>query len=66
LLADFGPAGPTLFRKLERQRILLRERSREIAPGFVRITIGTRSEMRRLLHAIQSLAYAAPTKKEIS
>jgi len=53
LLADFGSPGPGLFRKLETQGILLRERSKDIGPGFVRITIGTRSEMRRLLQAIR-------------
>jgi histidinol-phosphate aminotransferase len=52
LLADFGPGGPALFRKLEKQGILLRERSKDIGPGFVRITIGTQSEMRRLLKTI--------------
>jgi len=52
LLADFGPQGPALFRRAERQGILLRERSREIAPGFVRITIGTEPEMRKLLRLI--------------
>lgn len=52
LLADFGPHGPALFKRLERQGILLRERSREIAPGFVRISIGTQTEMRTLLKAI--------------
>jgi histidinol-phosphate aminotransferase len=52
LLADFGPRGPALFRKLERQGILLRERSREIAPGFVRISIGTGVEMRTLMKVI--------------
>ncbi len=52
LLADFGPNGPALFKRIERQGILLRERSREIAPGFVRITIGTAMEMRTLLKAI--------------
>jgi histidinol-phosphate aminotransferase len=58
LLADFGPSGSTLFRKLEKQGILLRERSKEIAPGFVRISIGTRKEMRRLLQAIAASGYA--------
>jgi histidinol-phosphate aminotransferase len=58
LLADFGPSGPVLFRKLERQGILLRERSKEIAPGFVRITIGTRDEMKRLLRAIEACRYS--------
>jgi histidinol-phosphate aminotransferase len=55
LLADFGPTGPKLFRALERHGILLRERSKEIAPGFVRITIGTRHEMQRLLKQIKRL-----------
>jgi len=53
LLADFGPNGPALFKNLERQGILLRERSREFAPGFVRITIGTEREMQKLLKAIR-------------
>jgi histidinol-phosphate aminotransferase len=52
LLADFGRLGPALFRALERQGVLLRERSREIAPGFVRITIGTEPEMRKLMSLI--------------
>jgi histidinol-phosphate aminotransferase len=52
LLADFGPRGPALFKRIERRGILLRERSREIAPGFVRISIGTATEMRALLKAI--------------
>jgi histidinol-phosphate aminotransferase len=53
LLANFGPAGPALFQKLERQGILLRDRSRDMGPGFVRITIGTEKEMRQLLAAIR-------------
>src|SRR6266478_3890396 len=53
LLANFGPGGPALFQKLEEQGILLRDRSKDIGPGFVRITIGTPSEMRRLLKAIR-------------
>jgi histidinol-phosphate aminotransferase len=52
ILANFGPTGPTLFRRLERRGILLRERSGDINPGFVRITIGTRAEMNRLLREI--------------
>jgi histidinol-phosphate aminotransferase len=52
ILANFGPSGPALFKKLEKQGILLRERSKDIGPGFVRITIGTQSEMQRLLKAI--------------
>jgi histidinol-phosphate aminotransferase len=53
ILANFGPSGPALFQKLEKQGILLRERSKDIGPGFVRITIGTQSEMQRLLKAIR-------------
>src|SRR6266852_5867573 len=53
LLANFGPSGPALFQKLEKQGILLRERSKDIGPGFVRITIGTQSEMQRLLKTIR-------------
>jgi histidinol-phosphate aminotransferase len=52
LLANFGPDGPGLFKKLEKQGILLRDRSKDIGPGFVRITIGTETEMRRLLKTI--------------
>jgi len=62
LLADFGRAGPALFRKLESQGILLRERAREIAAGFVRITIGKRSEMERLLRAIRKAGYGKPQR----
>jgi histidinol-phosphate aminotransferase len=53
LLVNFGASGPALFQKLEKQGILLRERSNDIGPGFVRITIGTQSEMRRLLKSIR-------------
>ena len=53
ILANFGAGGPELFRRLERRGILLRERTKEIGPGFVRITIGTRSEMQRLLKEIK-------------
>jgi histidinol-phosphate aminotransferase len=53
LLANFGPAGPALFRKLEGQGILLRDRSKDMGSGFVRITIGTSAEMQRLLKLIR-------------
>jgi len=53
LLANFGPSGPALFQKLEKQGILLRERSKDIGAGFARITIGTQAEMQRLLKAIR-------------
>jgi len=53
LLANFGPSGPVLFRKLEREGILLRDRSKDMGSGFVRITIGTSSELQRLLRLIR-------------
>jgi histidinol-phosphate aminotransferase len=49
LLADFGEQGPTFFKKLARHDILVRERSHDLGPGFVRITIGTEAEMKKLL-----------------
>lgn len=53
LLANFGPNCPALFRNLEKQGILLRDRSKDIGPGFARITIGTASEMKRLMSSIR-------------
>jgi histidinol-phosphate aminotransferase len=53
LLANFGVSGPALFRNLEKQGILLRDRSKDIGLGFARITIGTSSEMERLMTSIR-------------
>jgi len=53
ILANFGPSGPTFFAKLERKGILLRDRSRDMGPGLVRITIGTPAEMKILLREIR-------------
>jgi histidinol-phosphate aminotransferase len=52
LLTNLGPTGPELIAKLERQGILLRDRSKDMGPGFVRITIGTPVEMKTLLREI--------------
>lgn len=49
LLADFGATGPALFQKLTQNGILIRERSKDLGPGFARITIGTRAELKALL-----------------
>ena len=49
VLVDFGNAGAALFRALERHGILVRERSKDLGPGFARITIGTESELKKLL-----------------
>lgn len=53
LLADFGSKGPALFAKLAGKGILLRDRSGDMGPGFVRITIGTPAEMKTLLGEIR-------------
>ena len=53
VLADFGPSGTAFFARLERKGILLRPRTHDLGPGFVRITIGTRAEMETLLRAIK-------------
>jgi len=53
LLANFGASGPALFSTLERKGILLRDRTKDMGPGFVRITIGTASEMKTLLCEIR-------------
>jgi histidinol-phosphate aminotransferase len=57
LLANFGLGGPRLFQQLEREGILLRERTKELGPGFVRITIGTQAEMKLLLQKIGRLGF---------
>jgi histidinol-phosphate aminotransferase len=49
LLADFGQAGPAFFRRLARHNVLVRERSKDLGPGFARITIGTAAELEKLL-----------------
>ncbi len=54
LLVDFGPGGRRLVQRLARRGILLRDRSDEFGrDGFVRITVGTPSQTRVLLKAIE-------------
>jgi histidinol-phosphate aminotransferase len=53
LLADFGPRGPALFQNLAAHNILVRERTKDIGPGFVRISIGTASEMKRVIKIVE-------------
>jgi histidinol-phosphate aminotransferase len=53
LLADFGPSGPALFRMLEGKGILVRDRSKDMGSGFVRITMGTAAEMQQLVKVIR-------------
>jgi len=63
LLANFGPRGPKLFQRLEREGILLRERSKDLGPGFVRITIGTQPEMALLLKRMKGLGFSANKRR---
>lgn len=53
VLADFGKAGPVLFRKLTRHNILVRERSKDLGPGYARVTIGTQAEMNTFLRLLR-------------
>jgi histidinol-phosphate aminotransferase len=52
LLADFGKGGPALFTKLTRNDILIRERSKDLGPGFARITIGAQKELLAFLRTL--------------
>ncbi|HJY87263.1 MAG TPA: histidinol-phosphate transaminase, partial [Candidatus Acidoferrales bacterium] len=54
ILADFGRRAPGLLRALRRQGILLRDRQSDFgSPGYVRITIGTPAQVRRLIRALE-------------
>jgi histidinol-phosphate aminotransferase len=55
LLADFGSRGRALFRLLARKGILVRERGKDLGPGFARITIGTQSELKSLLRILDGI-----------
>jgi histidinol-phosphate aminotransferase len=52
VLVDFGEVGSDLVAAMTKHKIILRDR-RDIAPGHVRVTIGTQNEMQRLLQLIQ-------------
>jgi histidinol-phosphate aminotransferase len=61
LLADFGDRAPRLLQQLAKRGILLRDRTSDFGRvGYVRITIGTRTQMRRL---IRELARLLPGRK---
>ena len=52
LLADFGSSGPAVFGRLTRNGILIRERSKDLGPGFARITVGTQKELQEFLRIL--------------
>ena len=56
LLADFGAQGPALFAALARNGILVRERTKDMGAGFVRITIGSKPEMKRFQQVAKRFA----------
>jgi histidinol-phosphate aminotransferase len=54
VLADFGPGGTRLVKRLARRGILVRDRASEFGrDGFMRITAGTVAQTQRLLKAIK-------------
>lgn len=53
LLVDFGPSGPVFFRKLTLHHILIRERSKDLGPGYARVTIGTQAELNAFLRVLR-------------
>lgn len=56
LLADFGPRAPLLLKKLARRGILLRDRKQDFGRvGYVRITLGPRAMMRRLIRELEGM-----------
>ena len=56
VLADFGARAPALLGQFERHGILLRDRRPDFPrPGYVRITIGTRAQMRRVIRLLERL-----------
>jgi histidinol-phosphate aminotransferase len=56
VLADFGSAGPALFRRLTQKEILIRERSKDLGEGFARVTIGTHNELKAFLRILDRKA----------
>jgi histidinol-phosphate aminotransferase len=52
VLIDFGSDGNDLIPFLAKQKIIVRDR-RDIAPGHIRISIGTQKQMERLLKLIK-------------
>src|SRR5579864_4544710 len=56
ILADFGAAAPGILRKLAQRRVLLRDRTSDFGrTGYVRVTIGTRAQMRRLISELERI-----------
>ena len=54
VLARFGNRADVVVRQLRRRGILVRDRGHEL-PGWVRITLGTLSQTRRLIRALRAI-----------
>jgi histidinol-phosphate aminotransferase len=59
VLVDFGGHTSSLFSKLQRAGILIRQR-KDIGAGFARITIGTETELKKLLRTLPR-TFGSPT-----
>ncbi len=56
VLVDFGARAPATLRRLRQRGILARDRQADFGRvGLVRITVGTRAQMRRLIRALREL-----------
>lgn len=61
VLVDFGARAPELLARLRRRGILLRNRQNDFGRvGWVRITVGTPPQMRRLIRALEKLWTGVP------
>jgi histidinol-phosphate aminotransferase len=62
LLADFGPDGSEMSAHLHAKHgILLRDRSKDIGSGIIRVSIGTQKEMERLLKLVAATLRRRPS-----
>jgi histidinol-phosphate aminotransferase len=67
LLANFGPGGSEMAAQLQTKHgILLRDRSKDIGPGVIRVSIGTQKEMRRLLKLVAATLRRGPSPRAAS
>jgi histidinol-phosphate aminotransferase len=67
LLADFGPVGSEICAQLQTKHgVLLRDRSKDIGNGIVRVTIGTPKEMQRLLRLVSATLRRRPSRGAVA
>lgn len=67
LLADFGPGGSEMCAQLQSKHgVLLRDRSKDIGPGIIRVTVGTQKEMERLLRLVTATLRRRPSRGAVA